>query len=262
MKWPVCAPPFLIASRTAARTERRNRSSSSAGISPAGRSGLSRARQRISSASRLPTPEITPWSSSRAFSGAVPRPTRSRNTSRPTSAASGPTCEKSGSRTARPSRRLSRSASRPPSANSRTNRSQLRGAGASIDGEAAGHPEVQAELRPAVRLRPQELAAPVRLHQPVPDQRRGHLAGRVRAADVRVAVVDRDDLAADDQLELPARAFGLGQLGHATTRYDASYASFRRAASFACAFFSGTSTVAATTRAAPTSAAPTMNASW
>ena len=99
------------------------------------------------------------------------------------------------------------------------------------------------------------------LHQPVPDQRGGHLAGRVRAAHVGVAVVDRDDLAADDELELPACAFGFRQLGHATRGYDASYASFR-CATFACAFFSGTSTVAATTRAAPTRAAPTMNASW
>ena len=77
-------------------------------------------------------------------------------------------------------------------------------------------PEVQAELRAAVGLRPQELAAAVGVDQPVPDERRGHLAGRVRAADVGVAVVDRDDLAADDPLELPAGPFGLGQLGHAS----------------------------------------------
>ena len=88
------------------------------------------------------------------------------------------------------------------------------------------------------------------------------LARLMRPADVGVAVVDRDDLAADDKLELPSGSFGLGQLGHATRDYAASTASSRRRASFACAFFSGTSTVAATTSAAPTRAAPTMNASW
>jgi hypothetical protein len=75
---------------------------------------------------------------------------------------------------------------------------------------------VQAERRPAVSFRPQELAAPERLHQPVPDQRGRHLARRVGPADVAVAVVDRDDLAADDELELPACTFGFRQLGHAT----------------------------------------------
>ena len=39
--------------------------------SPAGRRGSRRARQRISSASRLPTPATTAWSMSRAFSGAA-----------------------------------------------------------------------------------------------------------------------------------------------------------------------------------------------
>ena len=90
MKRPVCTPPLRIASRTAARSSRRSRSSSSTDSSPATAAGESRARHSVSSASRLPTPAITPWSSSRAFSAVVPRPTRSRKTSRPTSAASGP----------------------------------------------------------------------------------------------------------------------------------------------------------------------------
>ena len=222
MKWPVWAPPLRIASRMAARTERRRWSSSSVDSSPAARRGLRRARQRISSASRLPTPEITPWSSSRAFSGAVPRPTRLRNSSRPTSAASGPTCEKSGSSIGAAEPALV--AQGQPAAVGELEHEAVPVArrGRLVDGEAARHAEVQAELRPAVRLRPQELAAPVRLHQPVPDQRGGHLAGRVRAADVGVAVVDRDDLAADDELELPACAFGFRQLGHATRGYEAS----------------------------------------
>ena len=126
---PVCTPPSRIADRTAARSSRRSRSSSSSDSSPATRCGESRARQRPSSASRLPIPAIAPWSSSRALSGTVPRPTRLRNVSRPTSAASGPTWEKSGSSTARPSRRLSCSARRPPSANAIANRSQPFGAG-------------------------------------------------------------------------------------------------------------------------------------
>ena len=129
MRSPVCAPPLRIADRTAARSARRSPSSCSADSSPAGSRGESRARHRISSASRLPIPAITPWSSSRAFNGAVPRPTRARNVSRPTSAASGPTWAKSGSSSARPSRRLSCSASRPPPANSIAKRSQLPGAG-------------------------------------------------------------------------------------------------------------------------------------
>ena len=92
--------------------------------SPAGRWGARRARQRISSARRLPTPEIAPWSSSRALIGAVPRPMRARNVARSTSAASGPTWLKSGFSTARPSLRRSRSAKRPPSSNSTVKRSQ------------------------------------------------------------------------------------------------------------------------------------------
>ena len=48
------------------------------------------------------------------------------------------------------------------------------------------------------------------------DQRGRDLTRRVRAADVGVGVVDRDDLAADHALELLARPFGLGKLRQAT----------------------------------------------
>ena len=57
--------------------------------------------------------------------------------------------------------------------------------------------------------------------EPVPDQRGGHLPGRVRAADVRVGVVDRDDVTTDDALELPAGALGLGELRHGGGGYGA-----------------------------------------
>ena len=180
---------------------------------PAGRRGDSRARQRVSSASRLPTPAITPWSSSRALSGAVPRPTRARKAARETSAASGPTCEKSGAMSARPSRRLSRSASRPPSANSSENRSQCRGAGGSSTTIRPAIPRCRPSSGPR-RLDPEELAAPVAAQQPLPDQRRRDLARRVRAADVGVAIVDRDDLAVERAVDLNAGALGLGELGH------------------------------------------------
>ena len=53
-------------------------------------------------------------------------------------------------------------------------------AGGLVDHDPAGHPEVQAELRPAVGLRPEELAAAVGRGEPVADQRGGDLA-RARA---------------------------------------------------------------------------------
>ena len=113
-KRPVWTPPSRTASAIALRRCRCRRSSSSRSSSPGGRFGDSWARHSTSSASRLPMPATCSWSSSCAFSGAVPRPTRSRNSAGLMSAASGPTCVKSGSRTARPRRRLSCSARRPP----------------------------------------------------------------------------------------------------------------------------------------------------
>ena len=61
--------PRRIARRVAARRARRSSSRSSSDSEPDSRSGDSRARQSDSSASRLPTPAITPWLRMRALSG-------------------------------------------------------------------------------------------------------------------------------------------------------------------------------------------------
>ena len=58
------------------------RSSSSALEVARRRRGSSRPCHSVSSTSRLPTPARTDWSSRRALTGAVPRPTRSRNSRR------------------------------------------------------------------------------------------------------------------------------------------------------------------------------------
>ena len=161
-------------------------------------------------------PATTAWSMSRAFSGAVPRPTRARNSSRPISAASGPRAARSGSRRARPSRRLSRRASRPPSSKCTTKRSQPRGAGSSSIAMRPAMPRCRPEHRPvAGGLDPHRLAAAVRGGQLAADERVGDLAGRVRAADVAVAVVDGDD--APEQgatLDRRARTLSLRKLRH------------------------------------------------
>jgi hypothetical protein len=73
---------------------------------------------------------------------------------------------------------------------------------------------VQAEVRAAVGLRPEELAAPVGRGELVAHQRGGDLAGRVRTADVAVVVIDGDDLAAERALDLLAGAFGLWKFRH------------------------------------------------
>ena len=156
-------------------------------------------------------PRSRPDPCSRALIGAPEREIRLRNSSRETSAASGPMWEKSGSRSARPRRRLSFSASRPPSANSSAKRSQRSG-GSSIAIRPA-MPEVQSQRRP-VGLRPEELAAPVRGDEPVTDQGRAELARPVRPGDVGVGVVDRDDLAPQRTLDRLSRALGLRQFGH------------------------------------------------
>ena len=79
MNRPVWAPPLRIAERTADRSSRRSRSSSSVGELEVMRVGAMRACHRAWSASRLPTPEITRWLSSRALTGERPAPTRARN---------------------------------------------------------------------------------------------------------------------------------------------------------------------------------------
>ena len=79
------------------------------------------------------------WLSSRAFTAVCPEPIRRRNSSRPTSAASGPTWLKSGLSSARPRRRLSRRANRVPSSNSTAKRSQR---GFSAGGSSAIRPAI------------------------------------------------------------------------------------------------------------------------
>ena len=97
-----------------------------------------------------------------------------------------------------------------------------------VDVDPARHAQVQAEDRPAVlRLHPEELAAPVRPREPVPDERRGDLARRVRAAHVGVAVVHADDLASQDAIDLQARALGFRQLGHGLPGYGPARAADR-----------------------------------
>ena len=114
-------------------------------------------RAAPATASRRPAgcrrPAIERWSSSRAFSAIDPRPTRSRNMSRETTAASGPTWSKSGLISARPSRRLSCSAIRLPSANSSTKRSQ-RSCGSLVDHDPARPCPGAARARARRRSRP------------------------------------------------------------------------------------------------------------
>ena len=214
MNVPVWTPPLRIASRVAARSTRRRWSSSSSVSVPAGVRGFSRAARasRRRAGCRRPRSSLL-VEQARLERRIVPRPTRSRKTSRETSAASGPTWAKSGSITARPSRRLSRSASRPPSAKSQR------------EAVPAGCGSSSITIRPAIpRCSPSSGPPSVSAHRNLPRRRafvsrwpvsaRGDLAGRVRAADVGVAVVDGDDLAAQRPLDLLAGALGLWEFRH------------------------------------------------
>ena len=212
MKVPVWTPPLRIASRVAARSTRRRWSSSASESDPAGVRGDSRARHSVSSASRLPTPEIEPWSSRRAFSAIVPRPTRSRKTSRETSAASGPDVVEV--RLDHGAAEPSLVAQREPAAVGELEREAVPADRLLVDHDPPGHPEVQPEIRPAVGLGPQELAAPAGVREPAAGQRRRDLPGRVGAADVGIGVVDGDDLAPQRPLDLLAGALGLWEFRH------------------------------------------------
>ena len=185
MKLPVWAPPLRIAERTAARSSRRRRSRSSVERSDVLRSGEIRACQRIWSASRLPIPEIARWLSSRALIAVRPAPIRRRNSSRPTSAASGPDVREV---------RVEHGAAEPalvaqdePAAVLELEREAIPAGGVlGVDEDPAGHPEVQPERRAVLGLEPHELAAAVGGGERVAGQRAGDLAGRVRPAHVRV----------------------------------------------------------------------------
>src|SRR5205085_2563315 len=70
-----------------------------------------------------------------------------------------------------------------------------------VDDDPPGHAEVDPERGAAVGgLAPHRLAAALGGHQLAPDKRIGDLAGRVRAADVGVRVVDGGDRAAQSAL--------------------------------------------------------------
>ena len=211
---PVCTPPWRIAERIAARSSRRSRSSSSsrqlAGEPAAARAARARASRRPAGCRR---PASAPWSSSRALIGAVPRPTR-----RAERVAADLGRVRADVREVRLEQRAAEPAlvaQREPAAVGELEREAVPVArrGRLVDVDPPGHPEVQPEHR-AARLHPEELAAPVAALERRGRQRARDLARRVRAADVGVAVVDGDDLAAEGALDLPARALGLGQLGH------------------------------------------------
>ena len=70
MRSPMCEPPRRASWRSVARSERWS-SPSSSSVSGVRRPGARPARQRISSASRLPTPARRSWSMSRALRGAA-----------------------------------------------------------------------------------------------------------------------------------------------------------------------------------------------
>ena len=169
---------------------------------------------QVSSASRLPTPAITPWSSSRAFSGAVPRPTRSRKSSRADLGGVRPDVGEVGldHRAAEPAL----VAQRHPPAVGELEREAVPAAGASSSSTA---------IRPAMpRCRPSSgPPSPVSTHRNFPRRcawsaagrraprrsRPGRGAGRRRCPGRR-----RDDLATQDALDLLPGALGFGELGH------------------------------------------------
>ena len=157
---PVWAPPLRIASRSRRadrapqRVELRGRERR-----PPGVAGSCGARQRISSASRLPTPAITPWSSSRALTGAPPRPKRTRNVVAVDLGGVGADVREVRVRARRGRGGACRAAPcRPPSANSSAKRSQSRGASAS-----------STTMRPAIpRCRPSSGPPSVSTHRNLP----------------------------------------------------------------------------------------------
>src|SRR5262249_16348273 len=93
--------------------------------------------------------------------------------------------------------------------------------------QATRHAEVDAEHRArlagaayAGRVAPHALAAPPRRGQSPPAQRGADLPGQMRAADVRVGVVDVSDLAAQcRRLNHLAGVLDLGKLRHASALY-------------------------------------------
>ena len=217
MKLPVCTPPCWIAERTAARSCRRRRSRSSGESSDVGRRGAIRACHRTWSASRLPTPEIAPWFEQPCLDGGV------------AGADQAPELVAADVRGIRPDVAEVRVEQRPAEPAPVAQRKAAavleldreavpdRLVGRRLERDRAGHAEVQTERRPVVRDEPEELAAPVGADERVTDERRRDLAGRMRTADVRVAVVDRGDPPAEHRLQRHAGALGFGELGIAAS---------------------------------------------
>ena len=206
MTSPVCTPPLAMADRRADSSARYSRSASWRRRLFVRAAGDTLACQRISSASRFPTPAILDWSSSRALTATDPLVIRSRNSAGVTSAASGPSASMPGLSRTRPSRRLSNRTRLPPSAKLSVNRSHsaLRGCASrrqrlaalgdlavrGRDDDPAAHAQVDAEVWPVFRgLAPDRLAPPASRGEHPPGQRGAKLTGGVRPADERVAVV-------------------------------------------------------------------------
>ena len=262
MSSPVCTPPLRIALRVAARSTRRRWSSSASPRLPAAPRGESRACHSVSSASRLPTPAIDRWSSSRAFErhGAAADPGAERLAAHHRGVRADVSEVGIDQRAAEPPL----VAQGEPAAVGELEREAVPVArrGRLVDDDPPRHPEVEAQHRPVGGLGPEELPAPVRRGERVAHQRSGDLARRVRAADVGVAVVDGDDLAAQCAVHRLPRALGLGQLRHhrayGRERASAQHAWGRPASIRSTA--SGASTCSITMAAAPITPARSSSA--
>ncbi len=79
-----------------------------------------------------------------------------------------------------------------------------------IEHDRARHAEVQPQRGTVGGVEPQELPAAPSGNEAVTDQGRGDLARRMRTGDVRVAVVDGNDLSVEHRLQRQTRALGFG----------------------------------------------------
>ena len=227
--------------------------------SPAARRGESRARQSVSSASRLPTPASARWSSSRALIGAVPRPTpRAERVAADLGRVRADVREVGlEQRAAEPALVAQRE---PAAVGERRARSgpSSRGAGGSSTSIRPAMPRCSPSTGPLVSTQ-RNLPRRCARSSVCADQRRRDLARRVRAADVGVAVVDGDDLAAERAVDLLARALGLGELGHEREGRAQLRAAVARRASMRSTT-SGASTCSITMTAAPITPARSSSA--
>ena len=86
-------------------------------------------------------------------------------------------------------------------------RAQARGR---IDHDHACHPEVEPERGAVGGVEPEELPPAMSGNEAVPDQGGGDLTWRMRATDVGIAIVDKDDLSVEHRLQCLAGALGFG----------------------------------------------------